>query len=295
MSTTPHSNDGDPTVSMPARTDAARPAPARPKRRRLSWFSVVVAIGLFAVAAVGAFIFVQWMKPFVARSARVPTVTAPQAAPQPTAPPTAPAPPPGAAEKPPAPRPMLNDIFEGRNRGHTVTARVEGGAVRIRSSAPGYVYVLAASAAQSEGAPLFVAVLFPRAADTNNRIRAAQTMTLPDLPWPANAEFLAVVSDERREIDVLGSLMGRPVCSSTSRCSEAYGAVVFSTEGLRATAGTPVPPSSLAPPKASGVPRTPAARSTPSVSRRCSDILERASLGETLTDDEQAYLTKECR
>jgi hypothetical protein len=293
MSTTPHSDDGDPTVSMPARADAATPAPPRPGRTRLPSLSILAAIGLFALVAAGAFIVVQRMKPFTTPAAPVPTAAAPQATPQATVP--APPPSPRAPDKSTTPRQMLNDIFERRDRGHTVTARVEGGAVRIRSSSPGYVYVLAASAGQSEGAPLFVAVLFPRAEDTNNRVRAAQTMTLPDLQWPADAEFLAIVSDERREIDVLGSLVGRAICASTSRCSEAYGAVVFSTEGLRTTAGTPAPPISAAPPKAPSVPKAPAVRSTPSVSRRCSDILERASLGETLTDDEQAYLTKDCR
>jgi len=253
------------------------------------------AIGLFAGAAAGSFFFVQWLRPITADSSRVQTPAAPQATPRPAVPPTAAALPPRASDRPSTPRQMLNDIVEGRDRGHTVIARVEGGAVRIRSSRPGYVYVLAASAGQSAGAPLFVAVLFPRADDTNNRIRAAQTMTLPELPWPANAEFLALVSDERREIDVLGSLVGRVVCPSASRCSEAYGAVVFSTAGLRATAGSPAPPSRPSSPKASGAPRAPAARPAPSVSRRCSDILERASLGETLTDEEQAYLTRDCR
>ena len=257
--------------------------------------SLGAAIGLFAGTAAGSYFFVQWMKPLVAPSSRAQTPASSQATPQRAVPPTVAVPLPRAPDKPTTPRQMLNDIFEGRDRGHTVTARVEGGAVRIRSSSPGYVYVLAASAGQSEGAPLFVAMLFPRAADTNNHVRAAQTMTLPDLQWPANAEFLAIVSDERREIDVLGSLVGRAVCSSTSRCSEAYGAVVFSTEGLHTTGSGPTPPASTAAPKASGVPKAPASRPATSVSRRCSNILERASLGETLTDDEQAYLTKDCR
>jgi len=145
------------------------------------------------------------------------------------------------------------------------------------------VYVLAASANQSDGAPLFVAVLFPRAADTNNRIRPGQTLTLPDLQWPPNAAFLAIVSDERRDIDVLGQLIGKAICSATSPCSESYGAVVFSSEGIRATARNPA------------APKAPAARPTHVGSRRCSDILERASLGEPLTDEEQTFLTRDCR
>ena len=75
---------------------------------------------------------------------------------------------------------------------------------------------------------LFVAVLFPRTANTNNRIQPEQTLKLPDLQWPTNAEFLAIVSDEPRDIDVLGPLAGKVICASPTQCSESYGAVVFS-------------------------------------------------------------------
>jgi len=94
---------------------------------------------------------------------------------------------------------------------------------------------------------------------------------------------LAIVSDERRDIDVLGQLVGKAICSSTSSCSESYGAVVFSSEGIRAT--PPVPAAT----------KPPAARPPQAGSRRCSDILERASLGEPLTDEEQTFLTRDCR
>lgn len=183
---------------------------------------------------------------------------------------------------------MLNELFEGRDRELAVTASVDRGAVRIGASRPGYVYVLAASASQSDGGALFAAVLFPRTSETNNRIRPGQTLKLPELQWPANAELLAIVSDERRDIDVLGPLAGKVVCGSGGRCSEAYGAVFFSSagvssEGTRDTARGPA------------VPKAPAARPTYPVSRRCSDILERASLGESLTDEEQTYLRRDCR
>ena len=39
----------------------------------------------------------------------------------------------------------------------------------------------------------------------------------------------------------------------------------------------------------------PAPRVTTKASRRCSDILERASLGESLTDEEQTILRRDCR
>jgi hypothetical protein len=126
-------------------------------------------------------------------------------------------------------------------------------------------------------------MLFPRAEDTHNRVRPGQRLTLPDLPWPANAEFLAIVSDERREIDVLGQLVGTVICPSSGPCSESYGAVVFSGEGIGATARNPA------------APKAPAARTPSAGPRRCSDILERASLGESLTDEEQTFLTRDCR
>ena len=286
MSTTPDPDNGDPTVSMPA-----RPAPPTTETRRLlellqsrprrrPWLAAVVAIVLFAVLAAGSFYLVQRMKPLIGNSPRGQEAAAPPVMPKASqlAPPT-----PRVSDKPSSPRQMLKEIFDGRDQGHAVTASVERGAVRIGSSTPGYVYVVAASANQFDGAPLFVAMLFPRAADTNNRIQPGQRLTLPDLQWPANAEFLAIVSDERRDIDVLGQLVGKAVCSSTSPCSESYGAVVFSSEGIRAT--PPIPAAAKAP----------AARPTHAGSRRCSDILERASLGESLTDEEQTFLTRECR
>ena len=289
MSTTPHPDDDDPTVAMPARPAPAPPttetrrllASFGPRRRRIPWLSAVVAIVLFAIAAASSFYLVQRMKPLTgpapasARSRR----SAGDAAGQPARARRRRRVP----DKPSSPRQMLKEIFDGRDRGHAVTASVERGAVRIGSSTPGYVYVLAASANQSDGAPLFVAMLFPRAADTNNRVRPGQTLTLPDLQWPANAEFLAIVSDERRDIDVLGQLVGKVICLSTGPCSESYGAVVFSSEGITRDG-----------PQSRG-PEGPRRSADAVGSRRCSDILERASLGESLTDEEQTFLTRDCR
>lgn len=287
---TPHPDDGDPTVAVPARPAPAPPTTeARrlrlleslgPRRRRRQWLSAVVAIVLFAIAAAGSFYLVHRMKPLTVPPERVQEAAAPPVMPQASQPTQAP---PRVADKPSSPRQMLKEIFDGRDQGHAVTASVERGSVRIGSSTPGYVYVLAGSANQVDGAPLFVAMLFPRAADTNNRVRPGQALTLPDLPWPANAEFLAIVSDERRDIDVLGQLVGTVICPSSSPCSESYGAVVFSAEGIRATARNPA------------APKAPAARPPSAGPRRCSDILERASLGESLTDEEQTFLTRECR
>ena len=291
MSVTPHPDDGDPTVMIPTRAGAATPATetsplpsaSRPTRKRLLALSAVAAIVLIAVMAAGSFFFLREKKPLAVPSQRVQEAPAPQVMEQGSLP--APPPSPRTPDKPLSPRQMLNEIFEGRDRGHSVTASVDRGAVRINSSRPGYVYVLAASANQSDGAVLFVSVLFPRAADTNNRIRPEQTLKLPDLQWPPNAEFLAIESDEPRDIDVLGPLAGKVICASTTRCSESYGAVVFSSEGTRDTARGPAAPKAA----------VPAARPTNAVARRCSDILERASLGEPLTDEEQTFLRRDCR
>jgi hypothetical protein len=60
---------------------------------------------------------------------------------------------------------MLAEIFEGRDRARSVTASIDRGEVRIGSSKPGYVYVLAASTNQSNGAAPARSVIAPPAAD----------------------------------------------------------------------------------------------------------------------------------
>ena len=293
MSVTPHPDDDDRTVMIPARTVAAtptEPTASRPTRKRLPAFSAVAGIMLIAmiagsVIAGGAFFLLRGKKPLAVPPQRAQEAAAPQV----KQPARLPAPAASTPDRPFNPRQMLNEIFEGRNRGHSVTASVDRGTVRISSSRPGYVYVLAAAANQSDVAVLFVALLFPRAADTNNRIRPGQMLKLPDSQWPTNAEFLAIVSDEPRVIDALGPMAGKVICASTPQCSESYGAVVFSSEALSGEPGTRDTARSPASPKA------PAARPTNAVSRRCSDILERASLGEVLTAEEYSFLRRECR
>jgi hypothetical protein len=286
---TPHPEDNEPTVAMPARAveDASlheivrRLAAARRARKRRRLALAAIAGSMFVVGIAAGWFFLPRSLSRSEKPLAVPAPPAPEVA-RSVSPP-APPPAPRAPDKPLSPRQMLDEIFDGRERAHSVAVAVDGGAVRIGSSRPGYVYVLAASTHQSDGAALFVARLFPRAADTNNRVRPGQTLKLPDLEWPTNAELLAIVSDERRDIDVLGSLAGKVICPSAARCSESYGAVVFTTERLRATVRRP------AAPKAQAAPPTPAAP------RRCSDILERASLGEVLTAEEYSFLRRECR
>ena len=298
MSVTPQPDDGDRTVMIPARAVGATPTTesspqppppgsSRPTRKRLLALSAVVGIVLVAVMASGAFFFLREKKPLAVPSQRVQEAAAPHVMQQ--ASPPEPPPSPQKPDKPFSPRQMLKEIFDGRNRGHSVTASVDRGAVRLSSSRPGYVYLLAAAAHQSDVAVLFVAVLFPSAADTNNRIGPGQMLKLPDSEWPTNAEFLAIVSDAPRDFAAVGPMAGKVICASTTQCSESYGAVVFSSEALSGKPGTRDAARSPAAPKA------PAARPTPAVSRRCSDILERASLGEVLTAEEQTFLRRDCR
>ena len=102
---------------------------------------------------------------------------------------------------------------------------------------------------------------------------------------------------------------GKVVCQTGTACSQSYGAAVFSIEEVagseeggaaRAPAVAEAPPPKAAPvavaPKMETVPAV--VHSSPKMearSDRCSDILQRASLGETLTREEQTLMTRDCR
>jgi hypothetical protein len=224
------------------------------------------------------------------------------------------------------PRQALHEVFEGRNPAHSVTASVAKGAVRIgrdnlgfsiTSSRSGYVYVMVVRSNGSD-----VELLLPNAVETNNYIEPGQALRLPGPQWPLKAqgppgtnEFLAIVSDEPRDFSALGPasedvfkrfrlggrrldrrpsgspplFAGTVACVSATRCSEAYGAVVFSID----TVGRePEARHAARRPPAATAPAAPARREA---SPRCSEILERASLGDLLTDEEQTMLTRDCR
>jgi hypothetical protein len=287
MSVPPRPDDSDRTVIMPAPTTGATTV-VRPRRKRPSVLLIVAWIGLVAAISAGALFFLRERKLAAVPAAPAPQSPAPQTTPKVVVP--TPPPAPVGREKAFSPHQMLAEIFEGRNRGHSVTASADGGAVRLGSSRPGYVYVLAAGADQSV---LFVAVLFPSAADTNNRIRPGQTLKLPGSQWPASTEFLAIVSDEPRDFSATGSIAGKVVCAAAAPCSESYGAVAFSSEAVRGRDAGRAP--AAAAPAPAAAPRPPAARPTGAVLKRCSDILERASLGEVLTAEEHTFLRRDCR
>src|SRR5215813_8727392 len=145
MSATPNSNEGEPTVAMPTPPAAGASlndvtrwlvAARRARRRRLALYT---GVGIAFVVGIGA----GWL--FFPRHQQRIAVSAPtarEAVPPPATSPS-PAPAPRAPDKAVSPRQMLNEIFEGRDRGLTVNASVVNGAVRVGASRPGYVYVLA--------------------------------------------------------------------------------------------------------------------------------------------------------
>ena len=214
MSVTPNPNDGEPTVVMPAQAvgnaslseiTGWREASKRARRRRVALYA---AVGTVLIAGMGS----GWL--FFARTERRLNASGPTsrevARPEVMQPASLPAPPPSprAPDKPVGPRQMLNEIFEGRDRGLSVTAAVDRGAVRIGASRPGYVYVLAASANQSDGAALFARDLQPLEqlaggrrvvyllADERQQVLAVQHRAIVLFPTPADRTTLTNVHQQ---------------------------------------------------------------------------------------------------
>lgn len=167
----------------------------------------------------------------------------------------------------------LEMIFNARNRDHTVNVSIEKAQViinkgqlhfKIRSSKPGYIYILAVGTNNLD----FI-LFFPNAKDQNNRIAANQQIELPRKEWemiaggpPGTNHFIAIVSDEPRDFSKTGLqtngifgtfssnqttelyrsykgsapfFAGEIICVSdpTKICSESYGAVLFSIEEIK--------------------------------------------------------------
>ncbi len=166
----------------------------------------------------------------------------------------------------------LETIFNMRDRSHAVTISIDKAQVvinkdqlnfKIRSAKSGYVYILAVGTNQSD-----FLLLFPNAKDQNNYIAANQQIELPRKEWrmiaggpPGTNQFIAIVSSHPRSFDNTGFqtsgmfetfslnqtkelyrsykgelpfFAGRAICpsDSTSNCSEAYGAALFSIEEI---------------------------------------------------------------
>ncbi|MBC7944269.1 MAG: DUF4384 domain-containing protein [Burkholderiales bacterium] len=178
--------------------------------------------------------------------------------------------PPGPAAGPTDPLQVLNQILEHRNRNHSVTVNVEKRQVVIdkdplrfslRSSKPGYVYLLMVGSDRSH-----FYLLFPNAIDQENRIAAKKELKLPRLGWqmtasgpPGTNHFLAMVSEHPREFsaaslvtidpfaqfpveaiaqasvssaELIPVFAGNAVCPAAAgaNCSESFGAAIFSID-----------------------------------------------------------------
>jgi hypothetical protein len=239
------------------------------------------------------------------------------------------------ADKPFSPALMLDDVFNGRNQAHAVNVSLDNAQVRIgrdylrfniTSSKPGYLYVLYVGTNNKD-----FELLFPNAADKSNRVTPGKVMKLPRAGWPLKAsgpagtdQFVAIVSEEPRDFSSLkpgaedvfqqfplvtgerlyraytGSTplyAGTVSCGGRPGCSEAYGAVRFSIEEIPATIAEspPIKPPASPGKRPESSPDTKASPATEARPSRCSDILQRSSLGESISAEEQAFLRRECR
>ena len=163
--------------------------------------------------------------------------------------------------QPPAPAPgveFLTALSQDATHGFDVSATPRQQAVRvgrdrlefkIRSSRAGYVYVYLLS---SNGK---LSLLFPNLLDKYNRVRAKQTLVLPNASWPLVAggppgtnHFAVLVSKYERDFTDSGArggaiflqfplpdlaarshnlhpLLGKPVCAAA--CQDTYGVTMF--------------------------------------------------------------------
>lgn len=166
---------------------------------------------------------------------------------------------------------MLTEIVTSRDAQHEVEAKVANNTVKIgkddlrftvRSSTPGYVYVLMLD---TERQHLYL--MFPNASDKNNKIVAGKAMSVPSASskWTAQGpagldQFVVMVSDSPRDFKAAGWQAGDPigefsldiarrafgtqsvgsalfagevVCAANARCSGSYGAASFAIEELQ--------------------------------------------------------------
>jgi hypothetical protein len=166
---------------------------------------------------------------------------------------------------------MLTDIVASRDTQHEVEAKVASNKVKIakddlrftvRSSKPGYVYVLMLD---TERQHLYL--MFPNASDKNNKIAAGNAMSVPGASskWTAQGpagldQFVVMVSDSPRDFKVAGWQAGDPIgefsmefarrafeaksgspalfagevaCAANAPCSSSYGAASFAIEELQ--------------------------------------------------------------
>ena len=171
---------------------------------------------------------------------------------------------------------ILDEVFRGRDRDHAVSVLIDKAQVRvgkdrfgfsIRSSKPGYVYLLMVGTNRSD-----FYRLFPNAIDADNKIDADKPLALPRKGWHMTAQgptgidhFVAIVSDQPRDFSAAGLkerdsfaefppdtaalyrsyvgtqplFAGKAICTPNADCSQAYGAAVFSIEEIDSAARLP--------------------------------------------------------
>jgi len=192
---------------------AAPAATVAPAPSRMPLF-IGIGVALLVAAGVGGYL----LMPSDPVAPPAPSAaTAPTPAPAP-----APVPPPAVAAPAPAPAParfdvgeQFNRVIAGQTAGYAVTAAAAKPQLRIgrdklsftvKSARDGYVNVLL------QGPDGALMQLFPNTQSTDNRIKAGQTLTLPQASWvldtaePAGPEhFLVVVSQHPRDFSELSN------------------------------------------------------------------------------------------
>ena len=241
--------------------------PARNTRRRSPFILAGLVVTGLVLAGTGLYVmFIQ--------SPEIVQQTAPATQPVTTAPlslpPEAEAVP--IPKKPFNPVDALDQMFDGRDRTHSVTVELDLATVkigkdrlrfRLYSSRSGYLYVFLVGTERDR-----FNLLFPNALDAKNRVESGKPIYLPRPGWTLEAagppginHFLAVVSDSPRDFSSAGlkkvdpfaefpldtaaelvrtntlggvPFLGKVACaSSATECSESYGAATFTIEETR--------------------------------------------------------------
>ena len=268
------------TTTAPANTKPAAPngPAATPAGSRTG---VMIGVGALALAGLGGTVFWLLTKspaptPQVAEASPVattaPVVVAPTVSPPVPAPTAAPV---------PTPAPVVDGPFDTlREFDHIVAAQTPGFGVEATSTKPkfrigkdrlsftvksareGHVYVLLQS---TEGEFM---QLFPNKMARNNRIKAGQTLSLPQATWPMDVagpagtdHFLVIVSSQPRNFEAAGlkndggfgmypkpdaaleiakrhtgpgsAFAGVVQCEGGAGCPDEYGAAKFSSDEVQ--------------------------------------------------------------
>jgi len=248
-----------PAHAAEATSAAGAPATERAPGPKVPRVAIVTGIAALVVAAVAGG---AWL---MAPSRNAATPASQAAAAVPVAAPTQ-----SAAPQPPfSPVAALDEIFQQRDREHTVSFALDRAQVRIhhdkltfrlRSSRPGYLYVFMVGTDRRH-----FHLLFPNAVDADNRVEAGKELALPRPGWsmvaagpPGTNHFVAVVSASPRDFSATGlqrldpfaefplaraeqtwlarrgessPFLGTPVCPpGAPGCPQSYGAAIFTID-----------------------------------------------------------------